>query len=117
MTQLGTTYQRIRGKYYTLTYAATIDIDFALSLNFQVTLEGNPVLTFSNLGVANGKIYCVRFIQDATGGRVPTYPATFKPPGDIDPTLSSAANKIDLLTLRGDGTNMEQFGFAQTVGG
>ena len=44
-------------------------------------------------------------IQDDTGGRTATGPASIKWPGGSAPALSTEANAIDIFTFYFDGTN------------
>ena len=53
-------------------------------------------------------VYHIDFFQDATGGRIATWPASFKWPGNyaaIDKALSTAASARDRLVIDYDGTN------------
>ena len=43
--------------------------------------------------------------QDGTGSRTATWPATVKWPGGTAPTLSTAANSVDIISFYYDGTN------------
>lgn len=73
---------------------------------FNMTLTGNTTFTFS--GATNGKAcaFSLYLKQDATGGRTVTWPASVKWSGGA-PTLTTAANSIDILvfeTLNGGTT-------------
>jgi hypothetical protein len=48
--------------------------------------------------------YLVKFVQDATGSRTVSFPAAWKWAGGISPTLTTTANKLDIVTLVYDGT-------------
>jgi len=68
---------------------------------FEVTLTENvTTLTLSN-PPASGKAGSLTLIlkQDATGGRTFAWPAAVKSAGGTDPTISSAANAVDIYTL------------------
>ena len=69
-----------------------------------VTMTGNCTFTFTapTGGVAN---LLLRLVQDATGGRTATWPATVKWPGGSAPTLTAAANAVDIVTCYKNGTN------------
>jgi hypothetical protein len=97
----------------TLADSATIDIDWSLSNNHEVTLGGNRTYTFSN--IPDGGWLRLRQVQDGTGSRVPVWPATAKWPGDVTPTPTSTAAAIDVYTFLSDGTNLELIGFAADV--
>ena len=43
--------------------------------------------------------------QDGTGSRTATWPAAVKWPGGTAPTLSTGANKIDIISFYFDGTS------------
>jgi hypothetical protein len=58
-----------------------------------------------------GASYTLIVKQDATGSRTLAYGTSYKWPGGTAPTLSTAANAIDVLTFISDGTNM--YGVAQ----
>jgi hypothetical protein len=47
----------------------------------------------------------LKIIQDATGGRAATWPATVKWPAGTAPTLTTDANAVDIVTFYYDGTN------------
>lgn len=47
----------------------------------------------------------LKLIQDATGSRTATWPATVKWAGGTAPTLTTTANAEDLITFYYDGTN------------
>ena len=64
-----------------------------------VTLSANA--TFTLTGSTNGVACSLSLYlkQDVTGGRTVTWPASVKWPNGVAPTLSSGANKIDLVVL------------------
>jgi hypothetical protein len=89
--------------YQTLTDGATITWNMANGYNATVTLGGNRTLSITN--VANGMSGCLIVKQDATGSRTLTLPAgSIIIDGGIL-TLSSVANRVDVLTFTYDGTN------------
>jgi len=94
------------GQYNSANYALTDGATIALSWNNgnvqSVTLGGNRTFTFAN-PVAGGR-YLIVLKQDATGSRTVTWP-TVKWRGGTAPTLTTTANKYDLITLIYDGTN------------
>lgn len=67
------------------------------------TLTGNCTFTFVDPNGPTNML--VRLVQDATGGRTVTWPASVKWPGGTAPTLSTAANAIDIVSFYFDGTN------------
>lgn len=58
-----------------------------------ITLTANCTFTFPT--VTAGKSFMLFLKQDATGGRTVTWPATVEWPFNIDPTITSTANRID----------------------
>lgn len=86
-----------------LTYAATTAIDWDRGPNKSVALTGNVTFTFANLRA--GSTYSLLVLQDATGSRIATWPASAKFVG-TDGTLSTAANATDLFVGLSDGTNI-----------
>jgi hypothetical protein len=82
----------------TLTDGATIAWDMAAGFNAKVTLGGNRTLsTPTNPKV--GLTYVLEVIQDGSGSRTMTWPASFNWGASGAPTLSTGAAKVDLVTL------------------
>lgn len=85
-----------RGTVTALSDGATITPDFAASNYFSVTLAGNRTLANpSNL--AAGQAGVIVITQDATGSRTLAYGSQWKFPGGTAPTLTTAANAVDVL--------------------
>lgn len=59
-------------------------------------------LVFSN--PISGNEYVIHIVQDATGGRVVTFPATVTWAGGSPPVLTAGANKTDVCAFRWNGT-------------
>lgn len=80
------------------TTAYTIDLENGNVCN--ITLTANCTFTFSN-PPASGKAGSFTLIlrQDATGGRTTTWPASVDWPGGTAPTLTTAANAVDILVF------------------
>lgn len=78
---------------------ATPSISLANGNVQMVTLTANATLTLS--GSTNGVACSLSLYlkQDGTGGRTITWPAAVKWPNGVAPSLSSGANKIDLVVL------------------
>ena len=77
-------------------------IDWGASNKQEITLSANCIITFTAPhGVAN---LVLKIVQDATGSRTITWPTT-QWPGGTAPTLSTAANAIDIVSFYCDGTN------------
>ena len=85
-----------RGSYVTLTDAATVAIDLSLGNHFQVTLGGNRVIG-APTNVVAGQSGVIRLVQDSTGSRTASWNSVFKFPGGTAPTLTTAANSVDLV--------------------
>ncbi len=66
-----------------------------------MTLSSDPILTFSN-GQAGGK-YDLILNQDATGGRVVTWPGSVIWSGGSEPVLTTSASSTDILSFIYDG--------------
>jgi hypothetical protein len=81
-----------------VTGATTLDLSTTNIYN--LTLTGNMTVTFSN-PPASGTLYSVMMIvkQDGTGSRTITWPASVKWPNASAPTLSTAANAVDVLNF------------------
>lgn len=85
-----------RGSYVTLTDAATVAIDLSLGNHHQVVLGGNRVIG-APTNVVAGQSGVIRLVQDATGSRTASWNSVFKFPGGTAPTLTTAANSVDLV--------------------
>jgi len=87
-----------RGAISALTDGATITPDFSLANNYSVTLGGNRTLgNPTNLTAgASGAIF---ISQDATGSRTLAFDTYWSFSGGVAPTLSTAANAIDVLVF------------------
>lgn len=94
----------------TLTDGATINWDASVNQVTSVTLAGNRTLA-APTNLADGATYILIIKQDATGGRTLTFNTAYKFPGGTVPTLSTAANAVDIITFVSDGANM--YGVAQ----
>ena len=80
----------------------TNNVDLSLSNIFTINLAGNITLTFSN---GTPGTYIIKLIQDGTGSRTVTFPVTnWKWAGGSIPTLTTTANKTDIVSIIYDGT-------------
>ena len=78
-------------------------IDWGAGNKQRSTLTDNCTFTFTApAGVTN---VILKLIQDGTGSRTVTWPASVKWPGGTAPTLSTAAGAIDIVSFYFDGTN------------
>lgn len=80
-----------------LTDGASIATDASLSNNFKVTLGGNRTLA-NPTNLTDGQVINWRIKQDATGARTLAYGSKFKWPSGVAPTLSTAANRLDVIS-------------------
>lgn len=81
-----------------LTDGATIDWDMSTALNAKVTIAGNRTLNTPTNPQA-GITYSLGVIQDGTGSRTMTWPASFDWGATGAPTLTTTASKRDRITL------------------
>lgn len=88
-----------------LTDGANISWDASSNQVAKVTLAGNRTLD-NPTNLIDGATYVLRVIQDATGSRTLAYGSAYDFPGGTAPTLTAAANAVDVLTFLCDGTNM-----------
>ena len=95
----------------TLSDGANISWDLSSNQVATVTLGGNRTLDAPSNQVA-GCTYILIVKQDGTGSRtLNTSASAYKFPGGTEPTLSTGANAVDILTFVSDGSSM--FGVAQ----
>jgi hypothetical protein len=74
----------------------------------RLVLTGNVTLTFPP--VSAGKSFTLALVQDATGSRTVTWPASVQWAGGTAPTLTTTANKKDVISfLSDDGVNWTGF--------
>jgi hypothetical protein len=83
-----------------LTDAANISLDSSTGTQWTVTLGGNRTLS-NPTSAYNGQVFLVAVKQDGTGNRTLSYDTKFVV-GDVDTTLSTAANTVDYLLFRYD---------------
>ena len=90
----------------TLTYGAGTNVDCSLAPVHKVTLTGNCDFRIDNLGT--GQSVTIIITQDGTGSRTATFAETdstvVKFAGGA-PTLTTAGNSIDVVTIFNDGTS------------
>ena len=63
------------------------------------TLAGNTTFTFSGATAGTACSFGLYLTQDATGSRTVTWPASVRWAGGAAPTLSTAANSVDILVF------------------
>ena len=82
----------------------TTTIDWTKGNKVKFTFgAGDETLAFTDPSKPCNLVLMV--IQDSTGGRTITWPSNVKWPGGTAPTLSTAANAIDIITFFFDGTD------------
>ena len=87
--------------------AQTIDFNSSTSANVTrvFTLSGgDATFTFSNPPKI-GSLITLVLVQDGTGSRLANFPASCKFPAGVAPTLTTTANKRDIITFFWDNTN------------
>jgi len=67
-----------------------------------LTLTGNCTFTFPT--VVSGKGFTLLLLQDATGSRTATWPASVKWPGSTAPTITATASKMDKYVFVANGS-------------
>lgn len=78
-------------------------VDWRLGNKQKSTLTDNCTFTFTApAGPCN---LILKLIQDGTGSRTVTWPATVKWSGGTAPTLTTTASRVDIISLYYDGTN------------
>lgn len=78
-------------------------IDWGAGNFHKSTMTGNCTYTFTAPD-GDGR-FQLMLVQDGTGSRTATWPAAVKWPSGTAPTLSTAANSIDIITFYYDGTS------------
>lgn len=63
----------------------------------RITLTANCTLTFPTATAGNS--FLLTLVQDGTGSRTVTWPASVRWPGGVAPTLTTTASKIDRFTF------------------
>jgi hypothetical protein len=85
-----------RGTVVTITYSATPAVDFAAGNNHIMTFgAGNAAFTASNMTA--GQSGFITLVQDATGSRTASWSTDFEFAAGTAPTLSTAANAVDVF--------------------
>ncbi len=76
------------------------NLDLALGNTFHLTLQTNVTLTFSNPPAAGREAtFTIYLLQDATGSRLVTWPASVHWSDGLTPVLTTTANRLDAVTL------------------
>jgi hypothetical protein len=86
-----------------LTDAVSVVVNMALGNNFALTLAGNRTLS-APAGVTPGQTGHIYLVQDGTGSRTLAYNNAYVFVSGTAPTLSTAANAVDLLVYNAQTT-------------
>jgi len=89
----------------TLTDGANISWDLSANQVARVTLGGNRTLS-NPTNKVEGNVYILIVKQDGTGGRTLSFSSDYKFAGGTAPTITTTANKADVLTFVCEGTNL-----------
>ena len=81
----------------TLTFAGTVAVNAALGNAFALTLTASSATLGAPSNPVDGQVIRVRVIQDGTGGWTLAYNAIYDFGAAGAPTLSTGANKVDIL--------------------
>ena len=92
-----------------LTDAATIAVDASLSNVFTVTLGGNRTLG-QPTNPTDGQGITIYITQDGTGSRTLAYHADWLFAGGVDPTLTTTAAAVDILSATYNGGTTKWYG-------
>lgn len=103
----------IKDEVRALSDAATIVWDISGSPVAAVTITANRTMgTPSN--IEGGRTYALAVFQPPSGGPCTlTWPSTFRWPGGVAPTLSTAADAIDIFTFIAGANGTYLYGVAQ----
>lgn len=85
------------------TATGTVTIDGALGQRYRLTATGNVTLAWSN--IPDGAAVRIIFIQDATGGRTLTFPASTLFRQGVAPAVSTTPNARTELVVSRDGSS------------
>ena len=77
----------------------------------RVVLDANCTFTFSGATSGRAASFTLIVVQDGTGSRTVTWPASAVWAGGDEPTLSSAANAVDILSFMSVDGGTTWFGF------
>ena len=94
----------IGGELQTYTGDGTTTVDFRNGQNIKFTF-GAQNDTWTTTAPSEPGVFLVYIIQDGTGGRTLTLPATWKFAGGTQPTLSTGSAAVDIFSVTYDGTN------------
>ncbi len=88
----------IRGQV-NLAYASTVNLNVNSFLGFELSLNGNLILTVT--GGQHGDVITLIFVQDATGGRTVAFPGTFFGGVQPDPEVNGQSVQQFVMSAGG----------------
>lgn len=106
---------RAAGAMIALTDAATIAVDMATGINFEVTLGGDRTLG-APTNVVPGTSGVIYVTQDGTGSRTLGYHANYKWPNSTAGVLSTTPGKIDRLAYFVRSSTFIELSLAKALG-
>lgn len=107
--QVFTAQQTPAGAAATAGAGATYNWAVAAAQVLELTFGAGNITTFSASGMVAKTCYLLQLKQDSVGGR--TWATTgIKWPGGVAPTLSTAANAVDIFIFYFDGTSLNCIG-------
>lgn len=89
--------KQVYSPFVALTDGATISVDASLGNMFRVTLGGNRTMAAPTTP-QDGQTINFHISQDGTGSRTLTWNSAYKWPSGVAPTLSTAANALDVVS-------------------
>lgn len=94
------------GDVETVSYAASVALDFTTFVNAKITLTGNITLSNPTTTGMKGRSGLIELWQDATGSRTVTWGANYRFAGGTDIVLTTTASAVDLIfyQILSDGT-------------
>ena len=96
---------------------ATETVDVSVARTYDLTLTANCTLTLSGAVTAEAWYLTLILRQDGVGSRTVTWPGPVVWPGGVTPTLSTAADSVDVFTLFTLDGGTVWFGFPTGGGG
>ena len=103
-TEIGWTKQQYISES-TLTASSTVNWDLSTNQTANITLNQNVTIANPTNQQAGGT-YVMLVKQDATGGRTLSWGTDYLFVNGLTPTVSTAANAVDLFVFYSDGTKM-----------
>lgn len=93
------------------------NIDVSLGGVQLLTMNSNTALTFINpLATSISCSFMLKVIQDGTGSRTVTWPASVKWAGGVAPVISTGANKVDIFSFNTTDNGTTWHGFIAGIG-